>query len=78
MSLNHEPDRETAPATPAGRGTTPEARVLLLESQVRTLAEAVRALARGLERIPSQDTPVADEAVRGARLAHELLLSQGL
>ncbi|WP_230195896.1 hypothetical protein [Streptomyces coriariae] len=48
-----------------------------LEEQVSTLAEAVRALAHGLESIPSQDNP-PEEVARGARLAHELLLSQGL
>ena len=54
-------------------------RLLALESQVRTLAEAVRALAGGLEQeAPSQDGKTTDTAVRGARLAHELLLSQGL
>ena len=41
------------------------------------LAEAVRALAHGMEAVPSQDTP-PNEAARGARLAHEILLSQGL
>ncbi|WP_275435046.1 hypothetical protein [Streptomyces qinglanensis] len=42
-----------------------------------TLAEAVRALARSLEAVPSQDTP-PEETARGARLAHEILLSQSL
>ncbi|MDW4909229.1 hypothetical protein RB628_28785 [Streptomyces sp. ADMS] len=55
----------------------PEARLGQLEAQVATLAEAVRVLARGLENIPSKDVP-PEEAARGARLAHELLLSQGL
>ncbi|GAB2813445.1 hypothetical protein GCM10027073_52120 [Streptomyces chlorus] len=55
----------------------PEARLGRLEEQVATLAEAVRALAHGLESIPSEDTP-PEEAARGARLAHELLLSKGL
>ena len=55
----------------------PEARLGQLEAQVATLAEAIRALARGLESIPSEDVP-PEEAARGARLAHELLLSQGL
>ncbi|GGT00929.1 hypothetical protein [Streptomyces chromofuscus] len=55
----------------------PEARLSRLEAQVATLAEAVRVLARGLENIPSEDVP-PEEAARGARLAHELLLSQGL
>ncbi|KOT37109.1 hypothetical protein ADK41_21025 [Streptomyces caelestis] len=55
----------------------PDARLDRLEAQVATLAEAVRVLVRGLENIPSQDVP-PEEAARGARLAHELLLSQGL
>ncbi|MFI7245273.1 hypothetical protein [Streptomyces qinglanensis] len=42
-----------------------------------TLAEAVRALARSLEAVPSQDTP-PEETARGARLAHEILLSRSL
>ncbi|MFE2559763.1 MULTISPECIES: hypothetical protein [Streptomyces] len=49
-----------------------------LEAQVQVLAQAVRALAEGLEDIPSQDTDREKQAARGARLAHELLLSQGL
>jgi hypothetical protein len=61
------------PAVPPG----PEDRLSRLEAQVATLAEAVRVLARGLEDIPSEDVP-PQEAARGARLAHELLLSQGL
>lgn len=60
------------------RPQSPEARLSQLESQVATLAGAVRALAHGLEKLPSQDTQTAEEAARGARLAHELLLSQGL
>ncbi|MGW7363496.1 hypothetical protein ACWGI8_08720 [Streptomyces sp. NPDC054841] len=50
----------------------------LLESQVETLAGAIRALAEGLEEIPSQDAEREGQPARGARLAHELLLSQGL
>ena len=57
---------------------TPDDRLRLLESQVQTLAQAVRALAEGLEENPSEDTETAAEAARGARLAHELLLSQGM
>lgn len=53
-------------------------RLSLLEAQVQVLAQAVRALAEGLEEIPSQDTEREKQAARGARLAHELLLSQGL
>jgi hypothetical protein len=69
MTQNHSPQPGAA------RGE--DARLSLLEAQVTTLAEAVRALARGLESIPSEDVP-PEEAARGARLAHELLLSQGL
>ncbi|MEH0416723.1 hypothetical protein [Streptomyces sp. B21-083] len=70
MTQNHpeEPD-----ATTLGS----EDRLSKLEAQVATLAEAVRVLARGLESIPSEDVPPG-EAARGARLAHELLLAQGL
>lgn len=70
MTQNHpeEPD-----ATTLGS----EDRLSKLEAQVATLAEAVRVLARGLESIPSEDVP-PEEAARGARLAHELLLAQGL
>ncbi|WNF00759.1 hypothetical protein PS467_38235 [Streptomyces luomodiensis] len=69
MTHNHP---EASDAEPG-----PEARLSRLETQVGTLAEAVRALAHGLENIPSKDVP-PEEAARGARLAHELLLSQGL
>lgn len=73
-----EPDN---PRTSDGTGegsVSPDDRLRTLESQVQTLAQAVRALAQGLEEIPSQDTEPAGEAARGARLAHELLLSQGM
>lgn len=53
-------------------------RLRVLEAQVQVLAQAVRALAEGLEEIPSQDIEREKKATRGARLAHELLLSQGL
>lgn len=53
-------------------------RLRILESQVQVLAQAVKALAEGLEEIPSQDADRERQATRGARLAHELLLSQGL
>ncbi|GAU69768.1 hypothetical protein SSP35_14_01020 [Streptomyces sp. NBRC 110611] len=69
MTQNHPPEAHAAPGL--------EARLSRLEAQLATLAEAVRALAHGLENIPSQDTP-PEEAARGARLAHELLLSKGL
>ncbi|MBO8186432.1 hypothetical protein [Streptomyces spirodelae] len=69
MAQNDAPGPDTPP--------TAAARLSRLEAQVTTLAEAVRALARGLEAVPSQDTP-PEETARGARLAHEILLSQGL
>ncbi|MFC8272716.1 hypothetical protein ACFUJR_09265 [Streptomyces sp. NPDC057271] len=53
-------------------------RLRILEAQVQVLAQAVRALAEGLEEIPSEDADRERQAARGARLAHELLLSQGL
>ncbi|MFF4578482.1 hypothetical protein [Streptomyces sp. NPDC001389] len=53
-------------------------RLRTLEVQVQVLAQAVKALAEGLEDIPSQDPERDKQAARGARLAHELLLSQGL
>ncbi|QPK49285.1 hypothetical protein H4W23_34835 [Streptomyces gardneri] len=53
-------------------------RLRILEDQVQVLAQAVRALAEGLEDIPSQDTDRVKQAAHGARLAHELLLSEGL
>ncbi|MET9886156.1 hypothetical protein ABZZ20_24085 [Streptomyces sp. NPDC006430] len=53
-------------------------RLSLVEAQVQTLAQAVRALAEGLEGNPSQDADAQADAARGARLAHELLLAQGL
>ena len=69
MTQSHSPEPDAAPG--------PDARLSRLEEQVATLAGAVRALAQGLESIPSKDTPPED-AARGARLAHELLLSKGL
>lgn len=53
-------------------------RLRQLEAQVQTLAQAVRALAQGLEKSPTQELPMDEQAARGARLAHELLLTQGL
>ncbi|MGW2355082.1 hypothetical protein [Actinacidiphila glaucinigra] len=72
------PDTRTRPGQGDGGPQTSEMRLQRLESQVSTLAEAVRALAHGLEAAPSRDAALADEAARGARLAHELLLSQQL
>lgn len=68
----HEPFASGPPQT------LQEQRLSLLETQVTTLAEAVRALARGLEKIPTEDRAMQEEASRGARTAHELLLSQRL
>ncbi|MEU1788204.1 hypothetical protein ABZ553_20480 [Streptomyces sparsogenes] len=76
---NHTPeqDPDTRPGSVDTRSE--EDRLRLLETQVQTLADAVRALAQGLENIPTQDSALAAQAAgRGARLAHELLLSQGL
>ncbi|MFI6494436.1 hypothetical protein [Streptomyces sp. NPDC050564] len=70
MTQHHSPEPDDVPG--------PDDRLGRLEAQVATLAEAVRALARGLEDIPSQETLPTEEAARGARLAHEILLSQGL
>ncbi|MFF3608393.1 hypothetical protein [Streptomyces sp. NPDC002463] len=53
-------------------------RLRTLETQVQVLAQAVKALAEGLEEIPSEDVEREKQAARGARMAHELLLSQGL
>ena len=58
--------------------TQQEERLSLLEAQVSTLADAVRALVRGLESIPTEDVSQSEEAARGARMAHEILLSQNL
>ncbi|MEU5893702.1 hypothetical protein ABZ835_43865 [Streptomyces sp. NPDC047461] len=55
-----------------------EQRVRILEKQVDTLVLAVRALVEGLERTPGNETGDGGHAVRGARLAHGILLSQGL
>lgn len=85
----HEPGREGAapaaepgtPETAAGgdRGDrSPEERLRVLEAQVQTLAQALRALAGGLEEPPIQEPEPGKAAARGARLAHELLLTQGL
>lgn len=59
-------------------GPSAEERLTVLEVQVQTLAQAVRSLAQGLEEIPSHEPAAAESAARGARLAHELLLSQGM
>lgn len=54
-------------------------RVGQLEDQVQVLAQAVRALAQGLEQPPTSEPPeVSERAARGARLAHELLLTREL
>lgn len=58
--------------------TQQEERLRLLEVQVSTLADAVRALARGLENVPTEGVSRGEEASRGARMAHEILLSQKL
>lgn len=58
--------------------TEQEERISQLEAQVSTLADAIRALAKSLERIPIEDVSPMDEAARGARMAHEILLSRNL
>ncbi|SCK53620.1 hypothetical protein [Streptomyces sp. WMMB 322] len=66
---------------PYGTGppkTQQEERISLLEAQVSTLADAVRALATSLESIPTKDVSHVDEAARGARMAHEILLARNL
>ncbi|MFD5462164.1 hypothetical protein ACFWIQ_04935 [Kitasatospora sp. NPDC127059] len=52
-------------------------RIELLEAQVRALGQAIRALVQGMEEIPDQE-PDSERPARAARLAHELLLDQGL
>ncbi|MFD5466759.1 hypothetical protein ACFWIQ_28600 [Kitasatospora sp. NPDC127059] len=77
-----KPDTTAAPPEvalhPTGRDleSTVE-RVELLEAQVQALGQAVRALIQGMEDIPDQE-PDPERPARAARLAHELLLSQGL
>ncbi|GAB7028696.1 hypothetical protein AB0G35_23685 [Streptomyces sp. NPDC021749] len=71
---SHEPANGPGQDAPA---RSDDERLSRLETQVQTLAEAVRTLAQGLENIPTQD-PSGDEPARGARMAHELLLSRGL
>lgn len=76
---NHTPEQGTGTRPSTLDTQSEEERLRLLETHVQTLADAVRALAQGLENIPTQDDALAAEAAaRGARLAHELLLSQGL
>ncbi|WP_345012634.1 hypothetical protein [Streptomyces shaanxiensis] len=57
---------------------TLEQRVRNLEQRVETLTAAVRALAEGLELSPSNGADDGGRGARGARLAHEILLSRGL
>lgn len=78
--MTHHTTEHDPGTRPSTSGTqSEEDRLRLLETHVQTLADAVRALAQGLENIPTQDASAAAEATaRGARLAHELLLSQGL
>ncbi|MDO0911266.1 hypothetical protein QQM39_10490 [Streptomyces sp. DT2A-34] len=77
---DHAERRRTGRDTTSADGTqethdTLEHRVRNLEQRVETLTAAVRALAEGLE--PSPGNGAADGG-RGARLAHEILLSRGL
>lgn len=57
---------------------TLDQRVRNLEQRVETLTAAVRALAEGLEPSPSNGADDGGRGARGARLAHEILLSRGL
>lgn len=76
---NHTPEQGPGTRSSTLDTQSEEDRLRLLETHVQTLADAVRALAQGLENSPTQDDALAAEtAARGARLAHELLLSQGL
>ncbi|MFI6845241.1 hypothetical protein OG535_05540 [Kitasatospora sp. NBC_00085] len=74
----------TAAGTPAAASHPPGRdlestveRLELLEAQVQALGQAMRALLQGLEDIPDQE-PDPERPGRAARLAHELLLAQGL
>ncbi|MCQ4083889.1 hypothetical protein NGB36_25695 [Streptomyces sp. RB6PN25] len=55
-------------------------RLNVLETRVRTLAQAVRTLADALERLEGliPRDPEEEQLSRAARLAHEILLAQGL
>ncbi|WP_037603539.1 hypothetical protein [Streptacidiphilus rugosus] len=52
-------------------------RAELLEARVQALGRAVRALIDGMEEIPDR-APDPGRPARAARLAHEILLAQGL
>ncbi|WP_436791205.1 hypothetical protein [Yinghuangia sp. YIM S10712] len=67
---------ENAPE-PTGRVTSE--RLDTVEAHVHALAQALRALAEGLEHNPTEEPgSQPDPVARGARLAHELLLAEGL
>ncbi|MFH9348073.1 hypothetical protein [Kitasatospora sp. NPDC017646] len=71
-------DRTSEAFHPPGRDLESAVeRVELLETQVQALGRAMRALLQGLEDIPDQE-PDPERVGRAARLAHELLLAQGL
>ncbi len=55
-------------------------RLNMLETRVQTLAQAVRAIAEGLEKVEGllPRSPEDEQLSRAARLAHEILLAQGL
>lgn len=55
-------------------------RLSVVEARVQTLAEAVRALSEGLERVEGllPRAPEEEQLSRAARLAHEILLAQGM
>ncbi|MFH9353836.1 hypothetical protein [Kitasatospora sp. NPDC017646] len=78
MAQYSSPQPPTTGLHPPGRDleSTVE-RVEMLEAQVQALGQALRALIQGNEELPDQE-PDLQHPARAARLAHELLLAQGL
>ncbi|MFH9352278.1 hypothetical protein [Kitasatospora sp. NPDC017646] len=78
MAQHPSPQSPTTGLHPPGRDLESAVeRVEMLEAQVRALGQAIRALVQGMEEIPDQE-PDPERPARAARLAHELLLAQGL
>ncbi|MGW7446600.1 hypothetical protein [Kitasatospora sp. NPDC054795] len=76
--MAQSPQSPTTGLHPSGRDVESAVeRVEMLEAQVQALGQAIRALIQGMEEIPDQE-PDPEHPARAARLAHELLLSQGL
>ncbi|MEU8516888.1 hypothetical protein AB0C76_35675 [Kitasatospora sp. NPDC048722] len=76
--MARSPQSATTGLHPPGRDVESAVeRVEMLEAQVQALGQAIRALIQGMEEIPDQE-PDPEGPARAARLAHELLLSQGL